>query len=88
MAVRTERDQVFARVVSERASRTEVMDMQIRRTAALLAPPSISHENLPAKLRVSPSIQPKPWASLPQLAHADLCRREEKVSFSGSGKSS
>ena len=64
MTVRTERDQVFARVVSECASRTEVMDVQIRRTATLLAPPSISRKNLSAQLRVSQLVQPKARASL------------------------
>jgi hypothetical protein len=64
MTVHTERDQVFARVVSECASRTEVMDVQIRRTATLLAPPAISCKNLSAKLRVGHSVQPKARASL------------------------
>lgn len=88
ITVRTKRDQVVEGVVREVASRTEAMDLQIRRTAALLAPPPISHKNLLAKLPVSHSIQPKARAPLMQLAHADRRRWDENVCFSSSGKSS
>lgn len=88
MTIHRERDQVVGGLVSEVASRTEVMDLQIRRTAALLAPPPISHKNLLAKLPVSHSIQPKARAPLMQLAHADRRRWDENVCFSSSGKSS
>jgi len=88
MAVHTEGDQVVEGIVSEIASRMDVMDLQIRRTAALLAPPSVPHENFPAKLRVSRPIQPKARTSLPKHAHADLRRRDENVCFSSTGKSS
>lgn len=88
MAVQAERDQIVEGVVSEIASRTDVMNLQIRRTATLLAPPPVPHENLPPKLRVSCPIQPKARMSLPKRAHADLCSRDENVCFSWSGKSS
>jgi hypothetical protein len=47
-----ERDQVVEGVVAEIASRTKVMDVQIGRTATLLAPPSVSRQNLSAKIRI------------------------------------
>ena len=88
MTVHAKRDQVGDDIVSEVAPRTDVMDLQIRRTATLLAPPSISYENLPVELRVGHSVQPKARTSLPKRAHADLRRRDENVSFSSTGKSS
>jgi len=81
MTVHAKRDQVGDDIVSEVAPRTDVMDLQIRRTAALLAPPSVPHENFPAKLRVSRPIQPTARTSLPKRAHANLRRRSEYVSL-------
>jgi hypothetical protein len=49
VTIRTERDQVFARVVSEFAPRSKVMDLQIHRTSTSLAPPSVSHQHLTVK---------------------------------------
>jgi len=74
MTVHAKRDQVVDGIVSEFTSRTEVMDVQIRRTATLLTPPSISYENLPVELRVSRPIQLKARTSLPKRAHADFRR--------------
>ena len=74
MTVHAKRDQVGDDIVSEFASRTEVMDLQIRRTATLLAPPSISHKDLLAKLRVGHSVQSKARTCLVWLVHADFCR--------------
>jgi len=88
MTVHAKRDQVVDGIVSEFTSRTEVMDVQIRRTATLLTPPSISHKDLLAKLRVGHSVQSKPLASLAWLLHADFRRRDENICFSSAGKSS
>jgi hypothetical protein len=57
MAIRTESDQVVVRVVSEFAPRSKVMDLQIHRTSALLAPPSVSHQHLTVKFCISCPIQ-------------------------------
>jgi len=88
MAFGAQRDEVVEGVVSEIASRMDVMDLQIRRAATPLAPPSVPHKNFPAKLRVSRPIHPKARTSLPKRAHADLRRRDENVCFSSTGKSS
>jgi hypothetical protein len=52
MAVGTQGDQIFFVVISEFASRSNVVDLQIDGAAALLATPAVSHQNFPMKLRV------------------------------------
>lgn len=56
MAIQAERDQIVEGVVSQITSQTDVMDMQIRRAATLLAPPPISRQHLAAKFRVRYSV--------------------------------
>jgi hypothetical protein len=87
MTIRAKRDQIFMRVVPEVASRSDVMDFEILRTATLLAPPAIPHQNLPVKLCVRRTIQLTPRTFLAQRAHAGFRRSAQNLCRRASGKS-
>ncbi len=72
MTTDAKRYQVFEGVVSQPASRLEMMNLEILRRSAVLAFPAVSLENLFAKFVVSLSIESKASLSLTQIASSVL----------------
>jgi hypothetical protein len=60
MAAITEGDEVLGDIISQRASRADVMDLEIVWASAVLASPSVALQDLLAKFAVGIGIQPKP----------------------------
>jgi hypothetical protein len=56
----THGDQVRLRIVTQQASRTNMVDLKIVWASAVLAPPSVSLQDLPAEFGVGIRIQSKP----------------------------
>ena len=83
MAARTKRDQVVAGVVSEFASQAKVVDMQIRRTPTLLAPPSVSLQYVSAQLTIGIRIETNPGAFGSQGIHDAFRTSARNSAFSG-----
>jgi hypothetical protein len=52
MTVCTEGDQIFASVITQFASGTDVVHVQIRHAATLLTAPPVAFENLPVEFAV------------------------------------
>jgi hypothetical protein len=63
MAGTAKSDEVFFHITSQMASRLPMMDLEIFRTSASLAPPAIACEHLLAKPLVRILVQSNPWLS-------------------------
>src|ERR1700693_2537037 len=59
MARCAEDDQIFGNVIAQPASRLNVMDLKIPHAPARLASPSISLQDIPAKLAISLGVKPQ-----------------------------
>lgn len=81
-------NEILSRVITQLASRSDVMHFEIRRMTAVLAPPSIAFKHLPVELLVRFRGKAKARAPGPRSAHADFRSRAEKVCFNSSGSSS
>jgi hypothetical protein len=73
-------DQVRLRIVTQQASRTNVVNLEIVWASAVLTPSSIALQDLPAKFAVGIRVQPKPGSSGSQRVH-DAFRNSSKNSF-------
>jgi hypothetical protein len=60
VAIHAERNKVLFGIITKRASSTDMVDLEIGRAAAMLAPPAIAFQHLPAKFPVEGRIQYKP----------------------------
>ena len=80
--------QIFESIVSQSAPGLNVMNLEILRRSAVLAPPAVSLEDLFAKFAVSLSIESKAPSLLTQGAHEAFCSLSRKVTFIGPGNSS
>jgi hypothetical protein len=74
VASRAQCKQVLFNVISEGASKTNVMDLKITRISTPLASPTVPLEHFAAELLVGSRIQSKPRSLGSQGAH-DACRR-------------
>jgi hypothetical protein len=68
-AISTERDQIFVYVVTQQASRANVVDLKTIGTAAVLASPAVTLQYFGAEFAVRIWIQPKPRSSWLEFTH-------------------
>ncbi len=69
MTAAAEGDEVLFGVVSESASWVDVVDLEVGRTAAVLAAPAIALQHLLAKSTVGLRVEAKPGAAWAQASH-------------------
>jgi len=86
VAARAERDEILLGVISQSATRAEVVDLKILRYSAILASPPIAREHRAGKLAIGLGIKPQPlpfppervqWRSLLRPTIAASVPREE-----------
>jgi hypothetical protein len=67
VAISTERDQIFVYVVTQQASRANVVNLETIGTAAVLASPSITFQHFGAEFAIRIWVEPKsrsPWLEI------------------------
>jgi hypothetical protein len=69
VAISTERDQVFVHVVTQSASRANVVDLEVIGSSAVLASPSITFQHVDAKFAIRIRVQPKSRSLRLEIAH-------------------
>jgi hypothetical protein len=69
VAISTERDQIFVCVVTQPASRVEMVDLETIGTAAVLASPTVTLEHFGAEFAIRIWVQPKPRSLQLEIAH-------------------
>jgi hypothetical protein len=69
VAISTERDQIFVCVVTQQASRANVVDLETIGTAAILASPTVTFQHFGAELAIRIWVQPKSRSSRPEIIH-------------------
>ena len=60
VAISAKRDQIFICVITQSASRANVMDLKMIRAAAALASPAVTLQHFDAEFAVSLWVQPQP----------------------------
>ncbi len=58
VTVRAERNEIFLGIVAQPAARADVMNLQILRSAAILASPSVAREHLARELAIRVRFKP------------------------------
>ena len=69
VAISAERDQIFVSVVTEQASRANVMNLETIGTAAVLASPAIALQHFGAEFAIRIWVQPKSRSSRLEITH-------------------
>jgi len=69
VAISAERDQIFVCVVTEQASRAEVVNLETIGTAAVLASPAVTFQHFGVEFAISSWVQPKPRSSRLEITH-------------------
>ena len=69
VAISAERDQIFVCVVTQPASRANVVDLETIRTAAGLASPAVTLQHFGAEFAIRIWIQPKSRSSRLEITH-------------------
>jgi hypothetical protein len=69
MAISAERDQIFVSVVTEQASRTNVVDLETIGTAAILASPPVTLQHFGVELAIRILAEPQSRSSRLEIAH-------------------
>ena len=69
VAFSAERDQIFVSVVTQSASRANVVDLETIGTAAVLASPAVTLEHFGAEFAIRIWVQPKPWSPWSKISH-------------------
>lgn len=69
MAWTAKGDEIFFHIASETASPLYMMDVQVFRTAAVLASPAIARKHLPAKRSIGILVESKPRLSRARRIH-------------------
>ena len=69
VAIGAERDQILVCVVTQQASRTNVVDLEAIGTTAVLASPAVTFQNYGAEFVIRIWVQPKPRSSRLELIH-------------------
>jgi hypothetical protein len=69
MAISAERDQIFLYVVTQQASRAEVVNLETIGTAAVLASPAVTLQHFGVEFAISSWIQPKSRSSRLEIGH-------------------
>jgi hypothetical protein len=69
VAISTERDQIFVCIVTQPASRMDVMYLEMIGTAAILASPSVALQHFGAEFAIRILVQPKPRSPWLEIFH-------------------
>ena len=69
VAISTERDQIFVYVVTQQASRANVVDLETIGTAAVLASPPVTLQHFGVEFAISSWIQPKSRSPRLEITH-------------------
>jgi hypothetical protein len=69
VAISAERDQIFVCVVTQQASRANVVDLETIGTAAVLASPAVTLQHFGMEFAISSWVQPKPRSSRLEITH-------------------
>ncbi|MGC1786360.1 MAG: hypothetical protein WA718_06440 [Terriglobales bacterium] len=69
MAISTECDQILICVITQQAPRANVVDLEMLRTAAILASPAVALEHFGAELAVRICVEPQSWLSRLEITH-------------------
>ena len=69
VAISAERDQIFVYVVTQQASRANVMNLETIGTAAVLASPAVTRQHFGAEFVVRIWVQPKSRSSRLEITH-------------------
>jgi len=77
MAVGTQRDEIRFSVVTELAPRADVMNLKVRKTAAVLAPPPIPLEDLAPQYPIGSwaELESRPLGTRPLHEAVRICSR-------------
>jgi hypothetical protein len=85
MAISAEGDQIFICVVTQPASRVDVVNLKTIGTTARLASPAVTLRHFGAELAISIWIQPKPRSSRLEIIHRTISICSTNSIFCGSG---
>ena|ERR1700720_183314 len=85
VAISTERDQIFLYVVTQSASRVNVVDLETIGTAAVLASPAVTLQHFGAEFAIRIWVQPKSRSSRLEITHCTFPRCCTNSVFCGSG---
>jgi hypothetical protein len=69
VTVSAERDQIFVCVVTQPASRANVMDLETIGTAAILASPAVTFQHFGAESAIRTWVEPKSRSSWLEITH-------------------
>ncbi|MFY9732847.1 MAG: hypothetical protein WB723_12440 [Candidatus Acidiferrales bacterium] len=69
MTVSAERDQIFVCVVTQPASRVDVVNLETIGSPAVLASPAVTLQHFAAEFAIRIRVQPKPRSSWPKISH-------------------
>jgi hypothetical protein len=69
VAISTERDQIFVYVVTQQASRANVVNLETIGTAAVLASPAVTLQHFGAEFAIRIWVEPKPRSSWLEISH-------------------
>ncbi len=81
-----EGDQVLLGVVSESASRADVVNLEVSRTAAALAAPAIALQHLLAKSTVGLGVEAEPGVAWEQTSHEAFLSCSRNCRCCGGGR--
>ena len=69
VAISTESDEVFVRVVTQLASRAEVVDLETIGSPAILASPAVTLQHFGAEFAIRTWVEPKSRSSWLEIIH-------------------
>jgi len=69
VAISAERDQVFVSVVTQSASRANVVDLEVIRSPTVLASPAVTLQHFGAEFAIRIWVEPQPWSLQLAIAH-------------------
>ena len=69
VAISAERDQIFVCVVTQPASRANVVDLEMIGTAAVLASPAVTLQHFDAEFAIRIWVEPKSRSSRLEIIH-------------------
>ena len=69
VAISAERDQIFICIVTQSASRANVVDLETIRTATVLASPAVALQHFGAEFAIRIRVQLKPRSPWSKISH-------------------
>jgi hypothetical protein len=85
MAIGTECDQIFVSIITQSASRANVVDLKTIRTATVLASPTVTRQHFDTEFAIRIWVEPQPWSLQLAIPHCTLPICWTNSIFCGSG---